>query len=189
MIPRHWTQLVLAMALGCFTLVAVFAHHFPHFGCDVIVARHIQSITIPGFETSMIGISWLGTGWTPWALAVATSLALLLSGWRLEAVIYMSGFGLGAALNRLLKIIIARPRPSDSLIQVLIEYPNQSFPSGHVVFFVQFFGFLFFPRSPAAEAWSLAQRVTDITGASGRCRCPLAQRCCRRVSGWHGLFF
>ena len=30
------------------------------------------------------------------------------------------------------------------MIEVLIEYPNLSFPSGHVVFFVQFFGFLLY---------------------------------------------
>ena len=52
--------------------------------------------------------------------------------------------GLGAILNNVLKATIDRPRPDASQIQVLIEYPNQSFPSGHVTLFVELFGFLLY---------------------------------------------
>jgi undecaprenyl-diphosphatase len=51
---------------------------------------------------------------------------------------------LGAAVNRLLKALVARPRPDKDLVDILVPYPHESFPSGHLVFFVQYFGFLMF---------------------------------------------
>ena len=56
----------------------------------------------------------------------------------------MAGVGAGAGINRLLKYVIGRPRPDNTLVQVITEYGAESFPSGHVSFFVEFFGFLFF---------------------------------------------
>jgi undecaprenyl-diphosphatase len=56
----------------------------------------------------------------------------------------MAGVGAGSLMNSLLKILIARPRPSDDLVQILAQFRHKSFPSGHVSFFIELFGFLFF---------------------------------------------
>src|SRR6185436_7935994 len=45
--------------------------------------------------------------------------------------------------NHSLKVLINRPRPSRELVEVLQRFDQISFPSGHVVHYVVFFGFLF----------------------------------------------
>ena len=47
-------------------------------------------------------------------------------------------------LGTLLKIVIHRPRPELGLISVLVQLKDKSFPSGHVLLFTSFFGFLLF---------------------------------------------
>jgi undecaprenyl-diphosphatase len=47
-------------------------------------------------------------------------------------------------INNILKLIIARPRPSADLVDVITQVTGYSFPSGHVMFYVSFFGFLFY---------------------------------------------
>lgn len=92
----------------------------------------------------MVWVSALGSGWLPPALVGVTGLALLAKRFRVEGAICLLGPAFGGAANRLLKAISDRPRPSDTLVEVMREYGHESFPSGHVVFFVVFFGFLFF---------------------------------------------
>jgi undecaprenyl-diphosphatase len=41
-----------------------------------------------------------------------------------------------------LKILINRPRPTEDVVRILEKAKRQSFPSGHVLFYVLFFGFL-----------------------------------------------
>ena len=92
----------------------------------------------------MISLSMLGDRWIPFALVIIVSLLLALYKKRLEATVCLCGVGLGAALNAITKVIVARPRPDQSLVQVITQYTHDSFPSGHTFFFVEFFGFLFF---------------------------------------------
>jgi membrane-associated phospholipid phosphatase len=134
----------LGVVLVLFVVLAVLASRFPYFELDVRLARGIQSIALPGFKTLMVGISWAGSGWVPWVLTCATGSVLVLFRLRLEGVLCMAGVGTGAAINELLKVLIARPRPAEGAIEVSIKYPGQSFPSGHVVFFVVYCGFLVF---------------------------------------------
>jgi undecaprenyl-diphosphatase len=45
-------------------------------------------------------------------------------------------------ISALMKIIVARPRPTESLVRIVEEAKSKSFPSGHVIHYVAFFGFL-----------------------------------------------
>lgn len=148
------------VTLSGYAALGVLAHHYPYFDWDLSLARSIQSISLPGFGMVMIAVSFLG-GWIAWPLVVAAGVALLRKGLRAEGLICMAGVGLGGAANLLLKLLIGRPRPTDLLLHVARVYHHESFPSGHVVFFVEFFGFLFFlsyvmlKRGP----WRLASLV------------------------------
>ncbi len=46
-------------------------------------------------------------------------------------------------LNSLIKLIVARPRPSASLVEIIQAASGNSFPSGHVMSYVAFWGLLF----------------------------------------------
>jgi undecaprenyl-diphosphatase len=60
----------------------------------------------------------------------------------------------------MMKMLIARPRPSAEVgIQVYRDTVSQSFPSGHVTFYVCYFGFLFFVAYALLPLRSLARRL------------------------------
>jgi undecaprenyl-diphosphatase len=140
----RWAEIVFLVTLCVYSILAVLAHQYAYFGWDLSLARRIQSISIPAFDPAMVGVSFFGNGLMPWVLVVGTGLVLTSTGLRLEGLVCMAGSGLGWLLNGLLKLLIARPRPSDSLVDVAGVFHFKSFPSGHVVFFVEFFGFMLF---------------------------------------------
>ena len=92
----------------------------------------------------MLAVSWLGSGLTPTVMVITTGLMLLKAGFKVEALTCVFGVGLGNVVNHLLKYFIGRPRPDSSLIQVMTQVKFDSFPSGHVTFYMEFFGFIFF---------------------------------------------
>jgi membrane-associated phospholipid phosphatase len=139
-----WAETVFLMMLCVYAAMSVLAHRYAYFDWDLSLARSIQSISIRGFETAMIGVSLLGNGWVAWPVVFVTGIALIKKGLRAEGVICMAGTGSGWLVNQLLKVSIGRPRPSDALVNVDGTFHFKSFPSGHVVFFVEFFGFLLF---------------------------------------------
>lgn len=140
----RWAEMVFLMMLCVYAALAVLAHRYAYFDWDLSLARSIQSISIPGFETAMIGVSLLGNGWIAWPLVAVAGIALIKTGLRAEGVICMAGAGSGWIVNQLLKLSIGRPRPSGALVNIAGTFHFESFPSGHVVFFVEFFGFLLF---------------------------------------------
>jgi undecaprenyl-diphosphatase len=140
----RWAERVFLVGLAAYAVLAVLAHRYAYFAWDVNFTKTIQSISPAWFETFMVWISALGSGWLPVALVGATGLALMAARFRLEGAILILGVALGGGLNRILKNISDRPRPDANLVNVIRVYDHESFPSGHVVFFIEFFGFLFF---------------------------------------------
>jgi membrane-associated phospholipid phosphatase len=143
-VRARWAEIVFISGLSIYAVLALLAHRYAYFDWDVSIATRTQSVNLPGFSTLMIWVSLLGSGWVPSALVGGASLAMILARFRLEGTVCMIGVALGAGMNRLLKEIIGRPRPVDTLVNVIIPYNHESFPSGHVAFFVEYFGFLFF---------------------------------------------
>lgn len=140
----RWAEAFFLMMLCVYAGLAVLAHQYAYFSWDLSLARNIQSISVGGFETAMIAVSLLGNGWIAWPLVAVTGIALIKTGLRKEGVICIAGTSSGWIVNQLLKLTIGRPRPSALLVTVAGAFHFESFPSGHVVFFVEFFGFLLF---------------------------------------------
>src|SRR6185503_18498358 len=72
-------EIVFGVALILYAALAGLAHHYAYFGWDLELERSIQSITLPGFNTSMRLISMLGNGWVPVAAVCIAALALALA--------------------------------------------------------------------------------------------------------------
>jgi membrane-associated phospholipid phosphatase len=140
----RWAEFVFVIALAVYAVLAVLAYRYAYFEWDLVVSRRIQSIGLPGFYELMVGVSWLGSGFTPSVMVVATGLLLIKARFRIEGVVCMFGVGLGNVVNHLLKYLIGRPRPDSSLVEVMTRVSYDSFPSGHVTFYTEFFGFMFF---------------------------------------------
>lgn len=85
-------------------------------------------------------------GYTPWSaitIPVGSLIALWLAGWR--AALYLPLITIvQGVINLSIKAAIGRPRPVSSLVEVFVAEQGYSFPSGHVMFYTVFFGFLVF---------------------------------------------
>ncbi|MGB8644819.1 MAG: phosphatase PAP2 family protein [Anaerolineae bacterium] len=134
---------VIAAAIA-FGVLFFFARTVPYFTFDLPVARWVQSFNPPWFDALMRFIT--GLGFTPLAeiLCGLIILFVFVIGLRWEAVaLTFAGVGVGA-LGGLVKVIVQRPRPTASLVNVYALLSDPSFPSGHVLLFTAFLGFLFF---------------------------------------------
>jgi membrane-associated phospholipid phosphatase len=138
------SQVLFASGLCVYVLAAVLAGHYEYFAWDLRLSRAIQSLNAPWVKPLMVWVSALGSGWIAVALALGAGLGLLSLRLRIEGLICLAGLGLGRLVTSLLKLISGRPRPNDSLVQIIGGFHELSFPSGHAIFFVELFGFLFF---------------------------------------------
>ncbi len=162
-LSRLWrAELVYFVALGAFGVLAIFAHLDPYFSWDVKVssAFNWQTFTPPGVFGLMEFVSVFGNSWIPYGLSAAVALIFLLTGLRSEAVALLMSTAGSGLINSILKMVISRPRPSTSeYVQVYRETVSQSFPSGHVTFYVCFFGFLFFVAYALLRRGSALRRL------------------------------
>jgi len=137
-------QALYIVALVPFAVLAAFAYIYAYFGWDLRVTRSLQSFDAPVFAGLMQFVSLFGNRWIPYALTAIVCLIFLLIKRRSEAAGLLLSAGGGALVNAVLKTLIARPRPTAALVHVSTDLGTRSFPSGHVTFYVTFFGFLFF---------------------------------------------
>ncbi|MDD1701079.1 MAG: phosphatase PAP2 family protein [Methanoregula sp.] len=131
-------MLVSAIALS------LAAHFFVVFPFDLKITHELQEEKNPVFVLVMQGVSAIGEIRIGILLAGAVSAFYMIRHRLLEAcfiLVTLSSFMLIA----LIKVLVARPRPPYFLLdpadtfQLINQY---SFPSGHVLFFVVFFGFI-----------------------------------------------
>ncbi len=161
---RLWrAQTVYTVVLLAFGALAVFAHLYKYFSWDLEAARFIQSL--PGLHALMSFVSLFGNGLIPWVLTILTMILFFIRGRRSEAVGTVLSAGGGELINTLIKLFIARPRPTTDLVKVDHILKTQSFPSGHVTFYVCFFGFLFFAAYALLRRGSLTRRLALIAAA------------------------
>ena len=168
-VRRLWrAETIYVVALGGFAILAIFAYIDPYFSWDLKVssAFNWKNFSPPGLFELMRFISVFGNRWTPYGLATATGMIFLLFRRRSEAAgLIMSTAG-SALINSLLKLSIARPRPSPDLLPIYHDWATQSFPSGHVTFYVCYFGFLFFVAYALLPVRSNARRLALIVTGS-----------------------
>jgi membrane-associated phospholipid phosphatase len=151
---RH--RLVFAGALLALLAVAgltVLASLYAVFPLDVEFTQELQEDQWALVSQLMYLVSLPGYAPWSWLLVCAVTLLLgLLLGWRDGLYLLLLTVAQGL-VNGLIKRAIGRPRPIDSLVEVFVPNHGFSFPSGHVMFYTVFFGFLLFlvlTRMPAS---------------------------------------
>ena len=169
-VRRLWrAETFYVVALGAFAVLAIFAYLDPYFGWDLKVssAFNWKTFTLPGLLELMRFVSVFGNSWTPYALTVLMAIIFLAFRRRSEAAGLVLSVAGSALINTTLKLVISRPRPSvSSHVQVYRDTATQSFPSGHVTFYVCFFGFLFFVVYALLRRGTFMRRLAlTITGA------------------------
>ncbi len=128
----------------CAVALSVTAHVFAVFPFDLKISHELQEVKNPVFASGMRWISALGDTWIG-VIIVGMVCALYVSRRQsLEAFFILATLS-NFALTSFLKVLVARPRPPDFFMDpadFLSSVNQYSFPSGHVLFFVVFFGFV-----------------------------------------------
>ncbi|HYG11604.1 MAG TPA: phosphatase PAP2 family protein [Pyrinomonadaceae bacterium] len=157
---RLWrAQVRYSIVLLAFAVLAYYAHANAYFAWDRAIAHRIQSLRSPALDALMYFVSYVGYGARPYAIAVATALGFLFARRRSEAYALILSTAGSGILNRTIKMLIARPRPAAPDVNVFRLHEGKSFPSGHVTFYVCYFGFLFFVAYVLLPKRTFARRL------------------------------
>ena len=128
---------------GAAGLLAVLAKRHRYFPADVGITRVIQKPNLKVYDELMYAVSQLGWRWISVGTRVSIGTLMWGAGFRMESAFTFSTWT-GDMLTILIKTRVLRPRPTRDLVRVTSDLAEASFPSGHVVHYVTFYGFLFY---------------------------------------------
>jgi undecaprenyl-diphosphatase len=145
--PQRRQRLIFVIGLLSLVFLSLMAYlvgQLPVLPFDLYTTRELQEINSALFLRVMVFISLFG--YAPWSAVIVAGGVLTvgaLLGWR-DGAFLLFLTAIQAVANQLIKRAVGRPRPLDQLIDVFMPVSGNSFPSGHVMFYTVFFGFLLF---------------------------------------------
>ena len=132
---------VLGIILFGFTLLTLVVLQFPVSIVDREFSEEVQEHQFPVLDSAMKLISWFGN--MPYSIIMVIVTALLFFALKYKREAYFLCLTLLSGLiTASLKLWFNRPRPGAGMVRVIEKAKRQSFPSGHVLFYVVFFGFI-----------------------------------------------
>jgi len=134
---------VYALQLMLFGLLAWFVHVHPILPLDVAITDSFQQNQAPWLRITMLVISYPGSSLLLPVLVLLTVVFFWVVGLRLEALLVAGLSTISLLLNLLLKIQVSRPRPTVNLVHIIQAAVGYSFPSGHVMTYIAYWGLLF----------------------------------------------
>ena len=134
---------MLALQITLFGLLAWFVHVHPILPLDIAITHSFQQDQAPWLRITMLAISYPGSSLLLPVLVLLTVGAFWALGDRLEAVFVGGLSAVSLLINLLVKIQVSRPRPAANLVKIIQAAVGYSFPSGHVMAYVAYWGLLF----------------------------------------------
>jgi len=168
----------LTASLFVFGFVAQGVRSQEAFALDAWATPFLHGISSPGMDVAMTVITTLGTIFVILPAAIVFGAWLLHEGHR-RSVAFLVVALLGSfVIQWTMKPFFARPRPALSWSQVL---PDYSFPSGHTLNTVIFYG------AVALIVWSIAGRRAGLAALGAAALITLAVGTSRIYLGFHYL--
>lgn len=132
---------VLILIIVGFVGLSVLVRIYPELSIDLRFSHEIQGHQNPFVDKLMYLIST--PGYMPESVIFVLTAALIFFLFKYKKA---AGFvlltGVSGLVSTIVKALVNRPRPSEDLVRIVLKTTQQSFPSGHVLFYVVFFGFL-----------------------------------------------
>jgi membrane-associated phospholipid phosphatase len=122
-------------------MISLIARYTQFFPGDRTITRNLQSYRHPWLRRCMIGISEIGFPKIGMPLTFGIAGIFWALRFRLEAIFVLLASS-SNILNWIMKRLIKRPRPTSELVTVARVINEPSFPSGHVMHYLNFFGLL-----------------------------------------------
>ena len=170
-----------------FAVLTFLVKTMPSFSIDLQITKTIQEINFPPFAWLMSLISW--PGFSPQSTIITTLIILLIFGLGLhwEAVMALTAAVFSTAINVLVKDLIQRPRPTAGAVNVIDILNSYSFPSGHVMYYLGFYGFVAFLAfsllKPSIKRSVIMWIIGVFIGLVGVSRIYLGEHCASDVLG------
>lgn len=130
----------LLSGAGIFTFIARYTDLFPG---DKGIARTLQKEHNPMFRAVMEFVSTFGFAQVSTPITIAVAGIFWALRFRLEAIFVLLTSTV-SLLTMAIKYLIRRPRPTNEQVQVVRIINEPSFPSGHVMHYINFFGLLIY---------------------------------------------
>lgn len=160
------------VAFGGYLVLLVLVRFNRQLRLDIDATLHFQRRRHPLLARLMTAVSWFGFRPQSFLLPSAAVGALWVLRFRLESIFlglaWLASFG-----NFLTKLVVNRPRPQGFGIRVApAKILHSSFPSGHVLHYLAFWGFLsyiVFTKATSPIRWAVLAVVgvfVSLVGAS-----------------------
>jgi len=145
--------LILLLVSGI--ALSLAAYIFGVFPFDLKVAFALRGEDNPVFAAVMTAVSFLGDGWIPVIMVFTVAAICTIKKKWLEAIFVVATLSSGV-LAGILKMLVGRQRPPSFSLNpndIFQSFNQYAYPSGHVLFFVVFFGFVGFLAWKFLAGW------------------------------------
>ncbi|MEI8216017.1 MAG: phosphatase PAP2 family protein [Eubacteriales bacterium] len=128
---------------------------------DVIITNFILSFKSHFLTQAAVIISWFGEVPQAYFILVLSAVALYFTRYRWEAIVLIVSNIAAIVLEEIIKLIVRSPGPGVPSAAVLEKLSDYSFPSGHVIFYITFFGLIcYFIVSKMEQTWKKVLLLT-----------------------------
>jgi len=134
----------LILASVAFLILAFLARATPYSSLDLAITQLMQSYRPAWLVSLMSMVTEIGNTIEAIVIICLLCLIIYLLKFRWEAVVCLISSSLASLVDATIKIFIHRPRPAANLVNVFQQLIDFSFPSGHVMLYTSFFGFMLF---------------------------------------------
>jgi membrane-associated phospholipid phosphatase len=138
----RWSDIAIAGSLVAFGGLSAAVRAGRTTAADTAITRRLQAVRSPGFARMMAAASWPGFPPQSRILPILAIGGWAAGGQPVDAVVQGVAWGSAAAAS-VVKAIVRRPRPVGPTVRVApAPLAGTSFPSGHVLTYTAFYGFL-----------------------------------------------
>ncbi|PWS33126.1 phosphatase PAP2 family protein [Pedobacter paludis] len=141
LLKRNTLLLLLTLLIAMFIALSIFINFHPLLPLDIKASVFMQQYHSNFMDKIMLAISFFGE--LPYSLLSVVIVALIFYYYKYKREAYFISATLISGLIILgVKNIINRPRPTSFYVRLVEVNRFQSYPSGHVLSYILFFGFL-----------------------------------------------
>ncbi|WP_457268314.1 phosphatase PAP2 family protein [Pedobacter sp. UYEF25] len=121
--------------------MSIFIAHHPIFQADIAISNYLQQYHSNLLDNAMLAVSFFGE--LPYSLisVILAAIIFYLADFKREGYYTVSILSSGLVIL-VVKNLVNRPRPTALYVRLVGINRFQSFPSGHVLSYTLFFGFL-----------------------------------------------
>lgn len=127
---RRWLLLALVFALLALPLTIAARGPGVLLG-DVEITRAVQAWPSPALDRLAVAFTIIGRSWPGETLIAAAIVVYLMVRGARHAAAFVAVAAIAGSINVLTKLIVASPRPTTDLVQVIQIANGSGFPSGH----------------------------------------------------------